>query len=30
MNYLGIDIGGTHIKFGVIDDLGNLIAKKKT
>ncbi|MBQ6249454.1 MAG: ROK family protein [Oscillospiraceae bacterium] len=29
MNYIGIDIGGTNLKAGLVDDFGNLLATKK-
>lgn len=28
-NYLSIDIGGTNLKYGVIDHSGNLLFKQK-
>ncbi len=30
MHYIGIDLGGTHIKAGVTDDQGHVIAKAET
>lgn len=29
MNYIGIDIGGTNLKAGLVDDNGNLLATRK-
>ena len=29
MNYIGIDIGGTNLKAGLVDDFGNLLGTKK-
>ncbi|MBQ6974549.1 MAG: ROK family protein [Oscillospiraceae bacterium] len=29
MNYIGIDIGGTNLKAGLVDEMGNLLATKK-
>ncbi|WP_172665777.1 ROK family protein [Flammeovirga sp. OC4] len=28
--FLGVDIGGTNVKFGVVDSDGNIIKKKNT
>ena len=29
MNYIGIDIGGTNLKAGLVDDRGTVLATKK-
>ena len=29
MKYVGIDIGGTNLKAGLVDEHGNLLASKK-